>query len=73
MLSNVRAKFFGDPCALLIHFLSLNEIRSSLQFLQLMMQINPNALKALAFPKKHNLDLLKMEIADMLEDDGTDL
>jgi hypothetical protein len=35
-----------------------------------MVQINPNALKALAFPKKHTLDLLKMQVNDMLDDDG---
>ena len=72
-VSDVRAKFFGDPGALIDPLLKFKRDPFFLQWAQLMMQINPNALKALAFPKKHNLDLLKMEVADMLEDDGTDL
>lgn len=71
-VSEVRAKFYGDPGALINPLLKFKRDPFYLQFLQLMMQINPSALKAMAAPKPHSLEFLKMEIADMLEDDGTE-
>jgi hypothetical protein len=70
-VGEVRNKFFGDPSALIDPLLKFKRDPFYLQNLQLLMQLNPNALKAMAAPKKHNLEFLKMEIEDMLEDDGT--
>lgn len=71
-VSEVRAKFYGDPGALINPMLKFKRDPFYLQWAQLMMQINPGALRAMAAPKPHNLDFLKMEIEDMLEDDGTE-
>jgi hypothetical protein len=71
-VSEVRNKFYGDPGALINPLLKFKRDPFYLQFLQLMMQINPGALRAAAAPKPHSLEFLKMEIQDMLEDDGTD-
>jgi hypothetical protein len=69
-VGDVKAKFFGDPSAAFDPLLQFKRDPFALQWIQLMVQINPNALKALAFPKKHTLDLLKMQVNDMLDDDG---
>jgi len=70
-VGEVRSKFFGDPSALIDPLLKFKRDPFALQWIQLLVQVNPNAIKAMAAPKKHNLEFLKMEIEDMLEDDGT--
>jgi hypothetical protein len=69
-VSDIKAKFFGDPGSLINPLLKFKRDPFYLQYLQLLMQINPNALRAMAAPKPHNLEFLKMEIQDMLDDDG---
>ncbi len=71
-VSEVRSKFYGDPGALINPMLKFKRDPFWLQWAQLMMQINPGALKAMAAPKPHSLEFLKMEIEDQLEDDGTE-
>lgn len=70
-VAEIRSRFFGDPSAVINPLLKFKRDPFSLQFLQLMMQINPNALKAAFAPKPHSRDFLKMEIQDLLDDDGT--
>jgi hypothetical protein len=72
-VSDVRARFFGDPGSLINPLLKFKRDPFYLQWVQLMMQINPNALRALAAPKPHGMEFLKMEIEDMLQDDGTEV
>ena len=49
-VSEVRSKFYGDPGALINPMLKFKRDPFYLQFLQLMMQINPSALRAMAAP-----------------------
>ena len=72
-VSEIRGKFFGDPGSIINPMLKFKRDPFWLQWCQLMMQVNPNALKAMAAPKEHNLEFLKMEIQDLLEDDGTEV
>jgi len=71
-VGEVRSKFFGDPAGLIDPLLQFQRDPFSLQYLQLLMQINPTALKAQAAAKAHNLKFLKMAIQDLLDDDGTE-
>lgn len=71
-VSEIKNKFFGDPGSLINPLLKFKRDPFYLQWLQLMMQINPNALRALAAPKSHNMEFLRMEIQDLLDDDGTE-
>lgn len=70
----IKSKFFGDPSAIFDPTLKFKRDPFHLQHLQLLMQVNPNAVKALYASKNGELikDLLEMQVQDMLdsEEDG---
>lgn len=70
-VGEVRSKFFGDPSALFDPLLKFKRDPFWLQNFQLLVQVNPNSVKALYAPRSPELvkDLLDMEINDMLESD----
>jgi hypothetical protein len=70
-VSEIRSKFYGDPGALIDPLLKFKRDAFYLQFLQLLMQVEPNILRAQFVPKPHSLEFLKMEAQDLLDDDGT--
>ena len=68
-VGQVKWRFMGSPAALVDPMLRFKRDPFSLQSLQLMAQVSPNAVAALFAPRPMALDLLKMEIDDMLEED----
>jgi len=70
-VGEVRTRFFGDPGAIFDPLLKFKRDAFWLQNFQLLMQANPNAIKALYAPRPPELikDLLSMEIEDMLLDE----
>jgi hypothetical protein len=73
-VGQIKNRFFGDPSAIFDPMLKFKRDPFALQNTQLMMQINPNALKALYAPRSPELvkELLDMEIEDMLSCDQDD-
>ena len=68
-VSELRANFFKDPSAFVDPMLKYKRDPFALQYMQLMAQINPNAVKALIAPRPFALEFLKMNVEDMLEED----
>jgi hypothetical protein len=68
-VGKIVSAYFKDPAALVDPMMKYKRDPFQLQFIQLMMQINPNALKALFAPKPYTLEFLKMEIQDSLDED----
>jgi phage portal protein BeeE len=74
-VGEIRNRFFGDPGAIFDPVLKFKRDPFFLQNIQLLMQANPNAVKALYAPRSPELikNLLSMEIEDILsEDEGSD-
>jgi hypothetical protein len=73
-VGQIKNRFFGDPSAIFDPMLKFKRDPFSLQNTQLMMQINPNAVKALYAPRSPELikELLDLEISDMLDSDEED-
>jgi len=73
-VGQVKNRFFGDPSAIFDPLLKFKRDPFSLQFLQLLAQINPNALRAMYAPRSPELlkELLDLEITDMLQSDIED-
>ena len=72
-VGQIKGRFLNSPAAFVDPMLRFKRDPFSLQMLQLMAQTAPNAVAALFAPRPHALELLKMEVSDMLEEDGDDL
>jgi intein/homing endonuclease len=68
-VSDIVSKFYKTPSALVDPMLKYKRDQFWFQNLQLLAEMNPNAVKAFFAPKPHALDILKMNIADMLDDE----
>jgi hypothetical protein len=68
-VGQVKWRFLQSPAALVDPLLRFKRDPFALQFLQLLAQVNPNAVAAMFAPRPMALDMLKMEITDMLEED----
>lgn len=70
-VGQIKSKFFGDPSAIFDPALRFKRDPFWLQYYQLLIQTNPNAVKALSASRTPELtkSLLFMEIEDMLSDD----
>lgn len=68
-VSQVKGRFYNNPAAFVDPMLRFKRDPFALQFLQLLSQVNPNAVAALFAPRPMALDILKMEIDDMLDED----
>ncbi len=68
-VGQVKGRFFNSPSAYVDPMLKYKRDPFALQFLQLLAQANPNALAAMFAPRPMALDILKMEITDMLDDE----
>lgn len=66
----VKSRFFGDPSAIVDPLLKYKRDPFYIQWLQLLAQTNPAAVKALFAPKPYAMEFLKMNIQDRL--DGED-
>lgn len=69
-VGQVKGRFFNSPAAYVDPMLKFKRDPFALQFYQLLAQTAPNTLAAMFAPKPHAINLLKMEIADMLEEYG---
>ncbi len=68
-VGQIKGRFYNSPAAFADPMLRFKRDPFSLQQLQLMATIAPNAVAAMFAPRPMALDLLKMEISDMLEED----
>ncbi|CAM6005491.1 unnamed protein product [Sphagnum balticum] len=71
-VGQVKWRFLNSPAALVDPMLRFKRDPFSLQNLQLMAEVAPNAVAAMFAPRPMALDLLKMEIDDMLDEDEDD-
>ena len=71
-VGQVKGRFLNSPAAFVDPMLRFKRDPFSLQYYQLLAQINPNAVAAMFAPRPMALDVLKMEISDMLEEDEDD-
>ncbi len=69
-VGQVRGRFLNSPAAYVDPMLRFKRDPFALQYLQLLAQVSPNSVMALFAPRPYALDLLKMEVDDMLEEDG---
>lgn len=69
-VGEVKSRFFGSPAASVDPMLRYKRDPFALQQMQLLSQISPAAVQALYAPRPFALDMLKMKIQDMLEEDG---
>lgn len=68
-VGQIKGRFMNSPAAFADPMLRFKRDPFSLQQLQLMAQIAPNSVAAMFAPRPMAMDLLKMEISDMLEED----
>lgn len=68
-VATVRSRFFGDAGAMVDPLLKYKRDPFFIQYLQLLAQTNPAAVKAFFAPKPFALDFLKMNIQDEIEGD----
>jgi hypothetical protein len=68
-VGQIKGRFFDSPAAFSDPALRFKRDPFSLQFYQLLATTSPNTLIAMFAPRPHALDLLKMNISDMLEED----
>ena len=71
-VGQIKGRFFNSPAAYVDPRLKFKRDPFALQYLQLLAQAAPNTLIAMFAPRPMALDILKMEIDDMLEDDEDD-
>jgi hypothetical protein len=71
-VGQIKGRFFNSPAAYVDPRLKFKRDPFALQYLQLLAQAAPNTLIAMFAPRPMALDILKMEITDMLEDDEDD-
>jgi len=68
-VSDIISKFYKTPSALVDPLLKYKRDPFWFQNLQLLAEMNPNAIKAFFAPKPHAIDILKMNVSDMIEDE----
>ena len=68
-VGQIKNRFYDSPAALVDPMLRFKRDPFALQALQLMVQVAPNAVTALFAPRPHAMELLKMEVCDILEED----
>jgi hypothetical protein len=68
-VSDIVSKFYKTPSAQVDPVLKYKRDQFWMQNMQMLSQFNPAALKAYYAPKPHALDILKMNVQDMLEED----
>lgn len=68
-VSDIMAEFLKDPTALADPLLKYKRDPFWLQNLQILMQVNPAAVKAYYATKPYTIDILKMMMQDYLEED----
>lgn len=68
-VGQVKGRFFNSPASYVDPMLRFKRDPFALQFLQLLAQVNPNAVAAMFAPRPMALDMLKLEIDDMLNED----
>jgi hypothetical protein len=68
-VGQVKGRFLNSPAAFADPMLRFKRDPFALQNLQLIAQVAPNAVAAMFAPRPMALDLLKMEISDMLDED----
>lgn len=66
-VGDIRSRLFGDPSGSVDPMLRYKRDPFFLQFMQLLAQVNPAAVKAYFAPRPHALDFLLMDIEDELE------
>lgn len=71
-VGQIKGRFYNNPAAFVDPMLRFKRDPFSLQFYQLLAQTSPDTLVAMFAPKPHAIDFLKMEVADMLEEDDED-
>jgi len=69
-VGEIKARFFGSAASGVDPMLRYKRDPFALQQMQLLSQINPAAVQSLYAPRPFAIDMLKMNIEDMLEDDG---
>ncbi len=65
----VKSHFFNDAGAIVDPLLKYKRDPFYLQWIQLLLQTNPAAAKALFAPKPYSIDFLRMNIQDSIEED----
>lgn len=70
-VAEIRGRMMDDPSAFVDPMLRYKRDPFYLQYLQLMAEINPAAVKALFVAKPYAMDFLKLELEDSLEDDDS--
>ena len=68
-VGQIKGRFYNSPAAFADPMLRFKRDPFALQYLQLLSQISPNSVIAMFAPRPMALDLLKLEISDMLEED----
>ncbi|HEY5236488.1 MAG TPA: hypothetical protein VIJ14_09945, partial [Rhabdochlamydiaceae bacterium] len=68
-VGQIKNRFMGSPASAVDPMLRFKRDPFALQYLQLLAQVNPNAVAALFAPRPMAMDMLHMELDDMLEDD----
>lgn len=69
-VGELREAFLEDPTAMMDPLLKYPRDPFYLQHLQVLMQVNPNAVKAFYAPKPYAMDMLKMMVEDFLDEDS---
>lgn len=67
-VGEIKSKFFSDPSAVVDPMMKYKRDPFFLQYLQLLAQVNPAAVRAYFSPKPYAIDFLKLEIEDSLEE-----
>jgi hypothetical protein len=68
-VGDIRYKFYNDPSALIDPLLRYKRDPFFFQQLQMLGQFNPASIQALYAPRPYALDILKLNIQDMLEEE----
>jgi hypothetical protein len=68
-VGQVKGRFYDSPASFVDPMLRFKRDPFTLQTWQLMAQVAPNALMAMFAPRPNAMDLLKLNISDMLEED----
>lgn len=68
-IGELKGEFFGDPSGFIDPMMRYKRDPFFLQYLQLLAQVSPAAVKAYFAPRPFAMELLKMAVADSLEED----
>lgn len=70
-VGDIKSRFFGDPGGIVDPILKYKRDPFFIQWLQLLAQVNPAAVKAYFAPRPFAMDFLKMQIQDELDGDDS--